>query len=597
MTVPPLGWVLAATSYVLLGVLLLRRLRVRVVGVEAFAWGTALGTGAASLWIFALVASGAWAALAPAPSARTAAVLAPGLVLAVLDALARRRATPTPPGPRTRAFDPYLVPPALVAAVLALAALAPDTGFDALVYHLPAAARVGRDGLGAMPGCFDGELRLGFDLLVVPWLRLDGAVPRGPAFLHALAGVALAAGVFAETRRRAGPAAAAVVSTLLLLSPEVVRLATTAYVDLAVGLYGFVALAAAARALRDEPGPHAALAGVFAGFAANAKLNALLVVGLVALAFLVGRPRGARLRPMAVAVASGALVALPWFARAAWNTGNPCFPLFADTLGTGWATPASVRLATQTVLEQTGLPRDAGLGLRGLLHGVFDPAWAFQTPAFVVALAPAAARRLDTPERRGLVVAGLASAVAWAWFVPLARFGFAPLAWGAVAAGVGGARLVARRRLLARGAALVALGLAALDARAARGLPPRVRATWIGDTAPAYVADDLGRARGAARAAAGERRPGLASHALALVGPDAVSLTPQRNGVLTQSDLDDPAAYLRGCRRLGLTALVVPEGHEAYDQLIDALLASGDVARVSREVRGWKVVRLRPAPR
>jgi hypothetical protein len=81
------------------------------------------------------------------------------------------------------------------------------------------------------------------------------------------------------------------------------------------------------------------------------------------------------------------------------------------------------------------------------------------------------------------------------------------------------------------------------------------------------------------------------------VGPDAVSLTPQRNGVLVPADLDDPAAYLAGCRRLGLTALVLPDGPDAkpaFERLLAAWTASGDVLRVTRPAPGWKRVTLAP---
>ncbi|MFO0932973.1 MAG: hypothetical protein U1E39_09715 [Planctomycetota bacterium] len=596
MTVPPVAYALLAVADVVLGASVLRRLRTGVRGVEAFAWSVALGTGLASLWAFVLVATGVWARVAVAPTAAIVTAVAPAAVLATLDALRRRAADPAPRGPTPRAFDPWLVPPALVAGVLLVAALAPDVGFDALVYHLPAAARVARDGLGPLPGCFDGELRLGFDLLWARLLRLDGALPAGPAVFHALAGVGLAAGVFAETRRRAGAAAAGVVATLLLLSPEVARLATTAYVDLGVGLYGFVAIAAVARAHRGEPGPNAALAGVFAGFAANAKLNALAFLPVVALALLAGGPRGGRPRPALVATACGALVAAPWVVRAALATGNPAFPALASAFGTGWATPETVRLAARTVLDQTGLPRDALLGPRGVLHGVFDPAWAFQTPAFVLALLPAAATRPDTPERRGLLVAGVLSAVA----------GPGSCRWRGSASRRSRGRGRRRRRRRAarrrpppprrrgpRGRG----GPRGRRRLAAAPLLPRLRAVLARDAEPAYAREALGAARGAAHAAAGARHVGLAAHVVALVGPDAVSLTPQRNGVLVPSDLDDPVAYLAGCRRLGLTTLVLPDGPDAkpaWARLVAAWERSGDVVRVTRPVRGWQRVTLAP---
>lgn len=622
MSPDAIAWVLLGFTCVLFGVGILRRLALRLDDLDGLAWATALGTGALSLWIFVLLATGMWGLAGSSVAARLGLVLAPALVLAALDVRTRRQADgvaridadPARAATRGR-VSPHAVLPALVALGLLLASLGPETGHDALVYHLPAAARAGRDGLGPMVGVLDGEFRLGFDLLFAPLLALDGRVPRGPAFLHALCGVALAAGVAAEVARRAGAAVAGAVATLLLLAPEVARLCTTAYVDLAVGLYSFLAIGALARSLRGEAGPWLVLAGALAGFATNAKQHALGLLLAVALGHLAGA-RGPRTwRGALLVVAVGGAVALPWFVRALLNTTNPLFPLASGVFGTGWADPGSVALATRTVLDQTGLPRDLTLPLRGLFHGVFDPAFGHAVPAFVVALAPAALVRPDTPERRGLLVAGAVATLLWLAFVPLARFGLAPLAWGAVAAGVGVARLVrsssspAGRRRAALLAAGVALTLAALDAVALRRLPARLaelgpNAPWSPETARLLDAPLRAArvARGPGLPPAG--RVGLASHGLALVGPDAVSLTPQRNGMMTEAHLSDPRSFLEACRRLDVVALVVPvaDGTDAHAperlrrwaQLVEGLMDLGVVGKAYPPRLGYRRLDLRP---
>lgn len=578
-----------------LGAALARRAGVGDDGADRFAWAAALGAGATSLWVFVLAATGALPALGSV-GMRVAATLAPALALGAVDA-ARARGAPRSPRRRT---DPWAVPPTLVALVLGVAAFAPETGFDALVYHLPAAARVARDGLGPMVGLLDGEFRLGFDLLWAPAVTLDGGWPAGAAVHHALAGAGLAAGIFGETRRRAGSAAAGTVTTLWLLSPEVARLSTTAYVDLGVGLPAFLALTTVGRALRAatpaEARRSAALAGVLAGFAANAKSHALLGVPVVAVALLVAAPRDRRRALAACAAAAGALVAAPWVVRSWWNTGNPVLPLGVGRFGPGWARADTVELAARTVLEQTGAVRGLLRAPEAVLRGFLDPAWGYAVPAFVVALLPAAWTRPDTPERRGLLVAGVLAALAWAAFVPLVRFGFGVWALGAVAAGVGGRRLVGARRGAAAVALVVAAALAVGDARALDRVPARVVSVLRGERAPAWAEADVGPAVAAARSARGWRSVGLAAPTLALVGPGAVSLTPQRNGVLPPDPAADPAATLAACRRLGLRALVVPEGGRSatWDRVAAAFAAAGAVRKEAHLEPGWRVLILGP---
>src|SRR5262249_47032648 len=293
-------------TYVAIGWLLVRRLRLGVRGLEAFAWSVGLGTGVASLALFALLATGALRTGGEPSVSAFAWLSAALLALAAWDRVARR-AGPMPRAKGGPSFDPWSIPPLVACAALSFAALGPEVGYDAMSYHLPAAARAGRDGLGPMPGLLDAEYRLGFDLLLVPALSFDGSVPFGTGFLGALAGTALVAGVYAETRRRTNAPLACAVTTLLLRIPVLAFGMASASVDVGVGLYGFLGLSAAARACRGEAATNALAAGAFAGFAAGAKLPGAAMLPAVALALAVGLRGRAGVRAAALALGVGAL--------------------------------------------------------------------------------------------------------------------------------------------------------------------------------------------------------------------------------------------------------------------------------------------------
>ena len=215
------------------------------------------------------------------------------------------------------------------------------------------------------------------------------------------------------------------------------------FVDHAVALYGFLALAAAAKGLRGEPGPWPLLSGALAGFAANAKLSGAAWVAAAAVAFVAGLGPRRGARPALVAAAAGTAVALPFVVRSWIVMGNPLFPALSGTLGAGWADPAAVERATSVILGQTGIDRGPLLGLEATLRAVFDPAGGFEAAPWILAFLPAAALGTAwTPARRGLVAGTLLAWAAWAWFVPVVRFGFGAWAWAAVAAAAGAARLV-----------------------------------------------------------------------------------------------------------------------------------------------------------
>jgi hypothetical protein len=294
------------------------------------------------------------------------------------------------------------------------------------------------------------------------------------------------------------------------------------------------------------------------------------------------------------------LVSAPWFLRAWIVLGNPVFPAFPGTFGTGWADPDAVLQATRSVLEQSPAPRGPLLGIEGTLRAVFDPRAGFDAPAWVLALLPAAWLAPKTPERRALLVGAVVAWATWAWFVPVVRFGLGVWAWGAVAATVGAARLARDSRVTAFGIALATAAIFVIDARVvARRSGPRI-GTLVGLVSrDGHAERQMPQAWTEARIARPLPHPvGLTTPSTAWVGREAVSLAPKRNGVLSPDDYADPARLLARLRGLGVASVVLRPRREAA--WVDAIWSASDAwaadgrAEVADapEAKGWRVVRL-----
>jgi hypothetical protein len=248
---------------------------------------------------------------------------------------------------------PWAVAAVLAAAPVLALALYPPTGFDALLYHLPAAARFAASGrIEVAP-----ELRFPAfpwlnEILFAAALLLQDDVAA--QLVECLAFLGVAALLWEMGRRRGGPWAGALGAALWLGSPLAAWAAASAYVEPLEALFVLAAVEVLLLAaelptvdggapdrsdwLQRAPDPRAlALAGALAGCAAAVKYQGLFAVALVAvLAVWPLRGGGApveatlwrrrRLAPLVV-LAGAAAVALPWYVWIGAATGDPLFPM------------------------------------------------------------------------------------------------------------------------------------------------------------------------------------------------------------------------------------------------------------------------------
>src|SRR5262245_16963214 len=173
---------------------------------------------------------------------------------------------------------------------------------------------------------------------------------------------------------------------------------------------------------------------------------------------------------------------------------------------------------------------------------------------------------------------------AWTWFVPVPRFGLGAWAWGAVAAGVGAARIAAGGRAYVTALAALALLVAAIDGRVVALRSGERVGTLLGGVDPV---DQAGR-RMPVEWEQGEIARdlpgpvGVTAGGTAWAGEGAVSLAIKRCGLYGPKALDDPKRLLAVCRRLGLRSIVIPPEPRgwvaAWRRAADAWRAAGEAS-------------------
>ncbi len=407
---------------------------------ERVSLAVGLGLAAIATLVFVLGLAG-WFTL-PAAVAGLAALQLPWLAVRLRQSRGER-------GPRIGRRRP---PPAVLLGGLAAAllvvfvgtlALYPPLGFDATLYHLPAArAFLRTHRLPYLPDArFPVFPQLGEALFA---LGLAGGDDRAARLVElaitALAALALYAWASRHGRRRAGLWAGA----LWLGSPYVVLFGADAYVDATLAFFGVLAVAAADRVRDEAPARWAIVAGALAGAAAATKYFGLFFVLAIPVAILAWGGR-ARLRSGALALGAGLAVAAPWYARIALLTGNPVFPYFPRLFGPSpWGLGD---LGAAAPAAGGGVASTLGAALRALALGQAGPwqHWVGAVPfnPFLLALAPALLLLARRPRRAlGPLVLGLAYAPCVALVAPDPRYLLPALAWAAAAGGLALDRLL-----------------------------------------------------------------------------------------------------------------------------------------------------------
>jgi hypothetical protein len=209
-------------------------------------------------------------------------------------------------------------------------ALAPETSYDALNYHLGVPRIYTQNhALVEAPYTFWSYLLGNTGMLYAMALSLTGQ-PL-PQLVHLLFGLLLAFMTFLFGLRLANARVGLLSAMLVYILPLVTWESRTAYIDLIVAVYAFGSVYAVTNWFQKKAGGWLAIAGLMCGFAVAAKLNVVTVVIPVALVVVCRlasrsfswRDRSVSLLRLAI---PAMLVSAPWFVtRAVW-TGNPVFP-------------------------------------------------------------------------------------------------------------------------------------------------------------------------------------------------------------------------------------------------------------------------------
>jgi len=224
----------------------------------------------------------------------------------------------------------------LVAAIAVLASV-PPVSRDALVHHLAVPKLWLEHGsIYEMPGMEFSYYPMTLDLLyLIPLYFGNDIIPK---FIHFAFALATSGMIFIYLRNRLNTLYGMLGALFFLSTPIIVKLSTTAYVDLGLVFFATAGLLSALKWREELPEwNHLALAALCCGMAVSIKYNGLIV--LMLLGFIVahislrsasdGRQTTIRsiLATLLFFVIAG-LVYSPWGIKNFLWTGNPVFPLF-----------------------------------------------------------------------------------------------------------------------------------------------------------------------------------------------------------------------------------------------------------------------------
>ena len=244
-----------------------------------------------------------------------------------------------------------------------LAALAPATGVDSLLYHLAVPAiYLQKGGMVQLPSIYPSNwpFTVQMTFLYALWLRGDAVAQ----LLNFWSVVLTILGLYGLTRRWCSARAALLAVALYVSISDVTYQSSVALTDVMAALFLLLSVAALVIWLEQRQDRWLVFAGVLAGWFAGSRIsNAGLVIGLgLALGLLViQRVRShqwhAAVRAVFLFGVCAFLVTLPWYLRSWAYTGNPVYPYLYSLFGGRYFSAEAAAYNTELNLYKTLGPR------------------------------------------------------------------------------------------------------------------------------------------------------------------------------------------------------------------------------------------------
>ena len=166
-------------------------------------------------------------------------------------------------------------------------------------------------------------------------LMLEVSDDLAAQMVHLLMAVLTAIALYGWGRRVRNRYVGVLAAALWLFNPEVIWLASSAYIDLGLALFTCLGFYAFFNWFNESSGEWLAISGVMFGYAAASKYLALIPIIFCFLVLCYLGFRQHKWRAVAIFSVTVGFIAAPWYLRSFYYTGNPVWPYFGRIFGYG----------------------------------------------------------------------------------------------------------------------------------------------------------------------------------------------------------------------------------------------------------------------